>query len=112
MDKKALRSKYLKLRKLIEDKSEKEKKINDLLKSFKFSVEDKISGYFPVRGEVNILPFIDYLSKNKNLICMPVIKKKITICYLKLGVSAKKYLRANLIFQLLFMVSTLDLMLC
>ena len=76
MDKKALRSKYLKLRKLIEDKSEKEKKINDLLKSFKFSVEDKISGYFPVRGEVNILPFIDYLSKNKNLICMPVIKKK------------------------------------
>ena len=45
MDKKALRSKYLKLRKLIEDKSEKEK-INDLLKSFKFSVEDKISGTF------------------------------------------------------------------
>ena len=29
MDKKALRSKYIKLRKLIEDKSEKEKKIND-----------------------------------------------------------------------------------
>ena len=69
MDKKALRFKYLTLRKSIEDKSEKEKKINDLLKSFEFSVEDKISGYFPVRGEVNILPFIDYLSKKKNLIC-------------------------------------------
>ena len=75
MDKKTLRTKYLSLRNLVKKRSEKEKKINNLLKSLSFSSKDKVSGYFPVRGEVDILPFIEFLSKNKNLVCMPLIKK-------------------------------------
>ena len=75
MDKKILRVRSLKIRNLIKKRSEKEKQINNLLKSLNFSSKDKISGYFPVRGEVNIIPFIDFLCENKNLICMPFIKK-------------------------------------
>ena len=75
MDKKVLRSKILSLREIIKDRPQKEKKINNLLESIEVLSKDKISGYFPVRGEVNILPFIEFLSKNNNFICMPFIKK-------------------------------------
>ncbi|MBD23230.1 MAG: 5-formyltetrahydrofolate cyclo-ligase [Alphaproteobacteria bacterium] len=75
MDKKELRSKYLILRKGIKNRSEKEKKINNFLKSLNLSSKEKVSGYFPVRGEVNILPFMHFLSEKKNLICMPFITK-------------------------------------
>ena len=75
MDKKVLRSKYLNLRNNINNRSEKEKKINNLLLSLNISSKEKVSGYFPVRGEVNILPFIDFIIDNKNLVCMPFIKK-------------------------------------
>ena len=75
MDKSSLRSKYLGLRKLIKKRSTKEKIINNFLKSLNFSSEDKVSGYFPVKGEVNILPFIEFLNANKILTCMPFIKK-------------------------------------
>ena len=98
MDKKTLRTKYLSLRNLVKKRSEKEKKINNLLKSLSFSSKDKVSGYFPVRGEVNILPFIEFLSKNKNLVCMPFIKKANHHLLLKVGKMVKKCLKINLIF--------------
>ena len=75
MDKKTLRLEFLDLRDQIKHRSVKEKKINNFLKALKISSKDKVSGYFPVRGEVNILPFIEFLSKNKYFTCMPFIKK-------------------------------------
>ena len=48
MDKKVLRSKYLNLRNNINNRSEKEKKINNLLISLNISSKEKVSGYFPV----------------------------------------------------------------
>jgi 5-formyltetrahydrofolate cyclo-ligase len=75
MDKAIIRSKYLDLRDNINNRPEKEKKINNLLISLNISSKKIVSGYFPVRGEVNILPFIDFITDNKNIVCMPFIKK-------------------------------------
>ena len=75
MDKKTLRLEFLDLRNQIKHRSVKEKKINNFLKALKISSKDKVSGYFPVNGEVNILPYIQFLGKNKYLTCMPLIKK-------------------------------------
>ena len=76
MDKAIIRSKYLDLRDNINNRQEKEKRINNLLISLNISSKKIVSGYFPVRGEVNILPFIDFITDNKNIVCMPFIKKK------------------------------------
>ena len=75
MNKAIIRSKYLDLRDNINNRLEKEKKINNLLISLNISSKKIVSGYFPVRGEVNILPFIDFITDNKNIVCMPFIKK-------------------------------------
>ena len=46
--------------------------------SLNISSKKIVSGYFPVRGEVNILPFIDFITDNKNIVCMPFIKKQLS----------------------------------
>ena len=71
---KTLRLEFLDLRNQIKHRSVK-KKINNFLKALKISSKDKVSGYFPVNGEVNILPYIQFLGKNKYLTCMSLIKK-------------------------------------
>ena len=98
MDKAIIRSKYLDLRDNINNRLEKEKKINNLLISLNISSKKIVSGYFPVRGEVNILPFIDFITDNKNIVCMPFIKKKIIIYCSKAGKKVKKFSRINLKF--------------
>ena len=60
MDKKTLRTKYLSLRNLVKKRSEKEKKINNLLKSLSFSSKDKVSGYFPVRGKLTFFHSLNF----------------------------------------------------
>jgi len=73
MDKKTIRKNILEIRNSLENKLEKEKKINKYLRSFNFSSSDIIAGYFPTKSEVNILPFIESLSTN--ITCMPFIEK-------------------------------------
>ena len=79
MDKKVLRSKYLNLRNNINNRSEKEKKINNLLISLNISSKEKVSGYFPVRGEVNILPFIDFITDNKKRLLSTNIRFRLRV---------------------------------
>ena len=73
MHKKILRSNILEIRNSIENKLEKEKKINKFLKSLNFSSSDVIAGYFPTNSEVDILPFIESL--RMSITCMPFIEK-------------------------------------
>ena len=41
-----------------------------------FSDEDIISGYFPFRNEVSIIPFLKFLTKKGITVCLPSIQKK------------------------------------
>ena len=75
IEKKKLREKFLKIRSSIQDKEEKEKKICKLLSSLNFEKKIVLSGYYPVRGEVNILPFLKLLLRKKNTVCLPSIEK-------------------------------------
>ncbi len=75
IEKKKLREKFLKIRDSIQNKEEKEKKICNFLSSLNFEKKTVLSGYYPVRGEVNILPFLKLLLKKKNTICLPCIEK-------------------------------------
>ena len=46
-----------------------------MLNSLNFEKKHVLSGYFPVRNEVNILPFLEHLLKKKYTLCLPCIEK-------------------------------------
>ena len=75
IEKKKLREKFLKIRSFIKNKKEKEEKIFKFLNTLNFEKETVLSGYYPVRDEVNILPFLEHLLKKEYTICLPCIKK-------------------------------------
>tara|TARA_Y100000813_G_scaffold85552_1_gene60681 strand:- start:1550 stop:2110 length:561 start_codon:yes stop_codon:yes gene_type:complete len=75
IEKKKLRKHFLKIRSCIQNKEEKEKKICKFLGSLNFEKKTIISGYYPVRGEANILPFLELLIRKKNIVCLPCIEK-------------------------------------
>ena len=75
IEKKKLREKFLKIRSSIKNKKEKEKKICSFLSSLNFEKKTILSGYYPVRNEVNILPFLKHLQKKEYTICLPCIVK-------------------------------------
>ena len=74
IEKKKLREKFLKIRSSIKNKEEKEKKICKFLSSLNFEKNHVLSGYYPVRNEVNILPFLEHLLKKKITLCLPCIE--------------------------------------
>ena len=75
IEKKKLREKFLKIRSSIKNKEEKEKKICNFLSSLNFEKKTILSGYYPVRNEVNILPFLKHLQRKEYTICLPCIVK-------------------------------------
>ena len=75
IEKKKLREKFLKIRSSIKNKEEKEKKIFNFLSSLNFEKKTILSGYYPVKNEVNILPFLKHLLKKKYTLCLPCIEK-------------------------------------
>ena len=75
IEKKKLREKFLKIRSSIKNKEEKEKKICKVLNSLNIEKKHVLSGYYPVRNEVNILPFLEHLLKKKYTLCLPCIEK-------------------------------------
>ena len=50
-----------------------------------FSDEDIISGYFPFRNEVSIIPFLKFLTKKGITVCLPSIQKRIFTYFLRNG---------------------------
>tara|TARA_B100000287_G_scaffold429897_1_gene484084 strand:- start:1064 stop:1609 length:546 start_codon:yes stop_codon:yes gene_type:complete len=76
MEKKELRKKFLKIRSLITDRQAKEKKICNLLMNLNFKKNSIISGYFPIKYEVNIISYLESLNEQKINICFPSIIKK------------------------------------
>ena len=54
-DKQELRKRFFKIRDLIEDREYKEQKICNLLTSLNLKTNSVISGYYPIKNEVNIL---------------------------------------------------------
>ena len=75
-DKQELRKRFFKIRDLIEDREYKEQKICNLLTSLNLKTNSVISGYYPIKNEVNILPFLKFLNKKEVIICLPSIEKK------------------------------------
>tara|TARA_A100001011_G_scaffold373761_1_gene433564 strand:- start:848 stop:1393 length:546 start_codon:yes stop_codon:yes gene_type:complete len=69
-----LREKFLKIRSSIINREEKEEKICNFLNSLNLK-KTVLSGYFPVRGEVNILPFLELSLTKENTVCLPCIQK-------------------------------------
>ena len=78
IEKKKLREKFLKIRSSIKNKEEKEKKICKFLSSLNFEKKHVLSGYYPVRNEVNILPFLEHLLK-KNIPCVFLVLKRLNL---------------------------------
>ena len=76
MEKKILRDRYLKIRSSIKQRLEKEKKIYKNLISLNIDEKFVISGYYPIRNEVNIIAYLKFLSKKKISICLPSIFKE------------------------------------
>ncbi len=76
MEKKILRNRYLKIRSSIKQRLEKEKKIYKNLISLNIDEKFVISGYYPIRNEVNIIAYLKFLSKKKISICLPSIFKE------------------------------------
>ena len=76
MNKKELRKKFLKVRSLIANRQAKEKKICDLLMNLNFEKNSIISGYFPIKYEVNIISYLESLNQQKLNVCFPCIIKK------------------------------------
>ena len=74
IEKKKLREKFLKIRSSIKNKEEKEKKICNFLNSLNLK-KKQFSGYYPVRNEVNILPFLKHLQRKEYTVCLPCIEK-------------------------------------
>ena len=75
MEKKEIRNQFFSLRKSIIERYLKEKKIIEKIKNQIVTKEGIISGYYPSRNEVNILPLLEDLIKNDFRICLPFIKK-------------------------------------
>jgi len=75
MEKKEIRNQFFSLRKSIIERYLKEKKIIEKIKNQIVAKEGIISGYYPSRNEVNILPLLEDLIKNDFRICLPFIKK-------------------------------------
>ena len=75
VEKKKLREKFLKIRSSIKNKEEKEKIICNFLNSLNIKKKTILSGYYPVRNEVNILPFLKYLQRKEYTVCLPCIVK-------------------------------------
>jgi len=75
IEKKKLREKFLKIRNSVQNKEEKEEKICKFLSSLSFEKKITISGYYPVRGEVNIMPFLELLLRKENTVCLPCIEQ-------------------------------------
>ncbi len=76
IEKKKLRQKFLKIRHSIQNKEEKERKICQFLSSLNFKKKTVLSGYFPIRGEANILPFLEFFLRKENIVCLPCIQNK------------------------------------
>ena len=76
MKKKILRDRYLKIRSSVKQRLEKEKKICKNLISLNIDEKFVISGYYPIRNEVNIISYLKFLSKKKISICLPSIFKE------------------------------------
>ena len=75
IEKAKLREKFLKIRSSIQNKEEKEKKICQFLSTLNFKKNTTLSGYYPVRGEANILPFLEFFLQKENTVCLPCIQK-------------------------------------
>ncbi len=75
IEKKKLREKFLKIRSSIKNKEEKEKKICKFLSSLVLKKKTILSGYYPVRNEVNILPFLKHLLTKEYTVCLPCIEQ-------------------------------------
>ena len=75
IDKKVLRKKLSKIRNSISDRVIKEKKIIQALISLNIKKVNIVGGYYPIRSEVNILPFLEHLNKVGVTTCLPSIKK-------------------------------------
>tara|TARA_X000001036_G_scaffold315438_1_gene293923 strand:+ start:435 stop:983 length:549 start_codon:yes stop_codon:yes gene_type:complete len=75
IDKKVLRKKLSKIRNSIGDRAFKEKKIIESLISLNIEKVNIVGGYYPIRSEVNILPFLKHLNEIGVATCLPSIKK-------------------------------------
>ena len=76
MEKKLLRDRYIKIRSSIKERLEKEKKICKNLISLNINEKFIVSGYYPIRSEVNIISYLKFLNKKKISICLPSIFKE------------------------------------
>ena len=74
IEKNKLRKKFIKIRNSISNREEKEKKICKFLNNLNFN-KTVLSGYYPVRGEENILPFLKLSLTKENTVCLPCIQK-------------------------------------
>ena len=76
LEKKKLRQRFTKVRKLISDRKQKELLINQ--KIFNYLKEKKrcLGAYFPTKSEVNIEPSLTQLQNNGNKISLPVVVEK------------------------------------
>ena len=65
IEKKNFVKNFLKLEVPLKIKKKKEKKICNFLSSLNFEKKTILSGYYPVRNEVNILPFLKHFTKKR-----------------------------------------------
>ncbi len=75
MDKSILRKDLLVKRSKIKNRSKKESSIFKRLKTIINNNSLIVAGYFSVRSEVNLDPFLNFLLRNKFSLCLPYIKK-------------------------------------
>ena len=90
LEKKKLRQRFTKVRKLISDRKQKELLINQ--KIFNYLKEKKrcLGAYFPTKSEVNIKPSLKKIQNNGNDISLPVVIEKNKPLVFKLWVKDQK----------------------